>query len=105
MNITINPKSIHDLVDLIKHSRQIKNSEKSFEAALRYGYFHSQGGLKFEFVEYGGKNQYYVSSFRISYSWYLKALRGLELKMSSIYVKSKSRRCDCDYWIDSSARW
>lgn len=105
MGITINPKSIRELANLINHSTQITNSDKSFNAALRYGYFHSQGGLKFDFVEYSGKNQYYVKSFRISYSWYLRAFRSLELRMASIYIKSKSRRCDCDYWIDSSARW
>jgi len=105
MGITINPKSIRELEDLINHSRQITNFEKYFKAALKYGYFQSQGGLKFDFVKYNGKNQYYVESLRISHSWYLRALRSLELKMASIYIKSKSRRCDCDYWIDSSTRW
>ena len=105
MGITINPKSISDLSDLINHSVQKRNSDKSFKSALRYGYFHSQGGLKFDFVQYKGKNRYYANSIRISYSWYLRALRNLELKIASIYIKNKYRRCDCDYWIDSSARW
>jgi len=105
MGITINPTSIRELADLINHSTQITNSEKSFNAALRYGYFHSQGGLKFNFVQYNGKNQYSVKTFRISYSWCLRALRRLELRMASIIIKAKLRRCDCDNWIDSSARW
>ena len=105
MDITINPKSKRDLADLINDSIRVANSNKSFKAALMYGYFHSQGGLKFDFVKYKGKNQYYVNSFRISYSWYLRALRGLELTIASFCIKRKSRRCDCDYWIDSSARW
>jgi hypothetical protein len=105
MGITINPTSIRELADLINHSTQITNSKKSFNAALRYGYFHSQGGLKFNFVQYHGKNQYSVKTFRISYSWYLRALRRLELRMASINIKAKLRRCDCDNWINSSARW
>ena len=105
MGITINPKSIRELDDLIKYSTQITDSDKSFKSALKYGYFQSQGGLKFDFVKYDGKNWYSLESFRISYSWYVKALRNLELKIASLYIKCKSRRCDCDYWIDSSARW
>jgi hypothetical protein len=105
MGITINPESTRELSDLINYSTQTTNSDKSFIAALRYGYFHSQGGLKFDFVKYKGKNQYFLKSFRISYSWYVRVLRGLELKMTPISMKSKYRRCDCDNWINSSARW
>jgi len=105
MGITINPSSIRELVDLINHSSQIKNSEKSFNAALRYGYFHSQGGLKFNYVQYKGNNQYFVKNFQISYSWYLRILRRLELRLASIIIKTKFRRCDCDNRFDSSSRW
>lgn len=105
MGITINPTSARELANLINNSTQTTNSEKAFSAALRYGYFHSQGGLKFDFVHYNGKNQYFVKNFRISSSWYLRALRRLELRIASIKINTKLRRCDCDYWIDSSARW
>lgn len=105
MGITINPKSISDLENRIKLSRQINGSDKSFKSSLKYGYFHSQGGAKFNFVKYHGKNCYTLNSFRLSYSWYVRAIRALELKINSTNSKRKFRRCDCDYWVNSSAGW
>lgn len=105
MGITINPRSISELANLIKNSVEIKHSRNNFDAALRYAFFQSQGGLKFDSVEYFGKNQYYINSLRISYSWYVKALRRLELKMKSLYIGNESRECNCDNRVNSSARW
>ena len=104
MGITINPKNKDQLHKLIFTSKLPRNSERSFCAALNYGYFHANGGRAFSFIEHRGKNSYYLNSVRISYSLYLKAIRKIELKISSL-LKNRAKKCDCDNLINAGIRW